>query len=290
MNFKKVIALVSSLLMIFSLAACNNNSETGIPAESTTSDANQSVTDTVSDETDVTSTTSADVSETSVSTESEENSTSAVTTTTTTTARVSNDPTDWSTERIVEEYKKAALKSHAGTKSQHKIKIEEIKVNGKNFDGVTKIMDKLLANNSEDKDGITGGYQSLSTKDVKKATAYKSGNNTVIEMNMKDQVSGPHESDKSGSVGHAITVVGDISSVTKQLTDLNLPLELNDKETKIYYTDATVKAVINEDGKIIKGTWEYTVEIRLNNYKAFGQAVDSTSILMINTLTVNGGF
>lgn len=202
----------------------------------------------------------------------------------------SDNPTEWPTEKIVEEYKKAALKSHADTKSQHSIKIKKILVNDSEIGGVAKIMDTLLANNSEDKDGITGGFENLCTDDIKAAKAYESGNNLIIEMDMKDQISGPRESDKSGSVGHAITAVGDISAVTKQMTDLGLPLDLNEKETKIHYTNATVKVVINKDGKIINGTWQYTVDIRLNNYKAFGQDVRSTSVVMDNTLTVNGGF
>lgn len=208
-----------------------------------------------------------------------------------TVAQTADNPTEWAKERIVSEYKAAAAKSHSGATSQHKISIEEIKVNGKAYDGITGLMGKLLANNSEDKEGITGGHQSLVADDVASAKAYKSGNNTVIEMTMKDQVAGPSESDKSGSVGHAITVVGDISSVTKQITDLGFPLDINEKETKIYYTKPTVKVVINEDGKIINGTWQYTVEISLKNYTVLKNVhVDSTSILMVNTLTVGGGF
>ncbi len=207
------------------------------------------------------------------------------------TTQDSDNPAEWTTEKIVEEYKKAALKSHPGTKSQHKIKIEKIKVNEKEFDGITSLMDKLLANNSEDKDGITGGYENLTADDIKAARAYTSGGNTIIEMDMKDQVAGPREGDKSGSVGHAVTVVGDISSVTKQITDLGFPLKINEKETNIYYTKATVKVVINQDGKIINGTWQYTVEISLKNYTVLKNThVDSTSILMTNTLTVNDGF
>ncbi|MEE0980464.1 MAG: hypothetical protein U0K91_02170, partial [Acutalibacteraceae bacterium] len=83
--------------------------------------------------------------------------------------------------------------------------------------------------------------------------------------------------------------VGDIGAVAKQLED-KLPLEINYNETKIYYTNPTVKVLIDPNGKIVNGTWQYTVDIRLNNYKAFGQPVDSTSIVMVNTLTLNGGF
>ena len=156
---------------------------------------------------------------------------------------------------------------------------------------VTPLFKSTLEKNSTEFDGITGGYEKLSPSDVRTAKAYKSGNYTVIEMTMNNQVAGPAESDKSGSVGHAITVVGDISAVTKQITNLGFPLDINEKETRIYYTKPTVKVVINEDGKIINGTWQYTVEISLKNYTVLKNVhVDSTSILMVNTLSVNGGF
>lgn len=291
MNIKRLFALLLSLAMIFSLAACKEEETPDKPEQTTTGDVSQQAEDVFvnKEETSLTSESSTEAKEDTPpeKTQQQEASTSS----TSTTVKASSDPADLSKEQIVNIYKAAAAKSHAGTKSQHKIKIEQIQVNGKNYDGITGLMSKLLANNSDDKDGITGGHQNLVPADVTSARAYKSGNNTVIEMNMKDQISGPSESDKSGSVGHAITVVGDISSVTKQITDLGFPLDINEKETKIYYTDATVKVVINEDGKIINGTWQYTVEISLRNYSVMKNVhVDSTSILMTNTLTVGGGF
>ncbi len=291
MNIKRLFSLILSLVMVFSLAACKEEETPDAPEQTTSGDVSQQTEDVFANEekTSLTaeSTTKAEEAAPPEETEKQEASTSV----TSTTLKASSDPADLSKEQIIKEYKAAAAKSHAGTKSQHKMKIEQIKVNGKNYDGITGLMSKLLANNSDDKDGITGGYQNLVPSDVTSARAYKSGNNTVIEMTMKDQISGPNESDKSGSVGHAITVVGDISSVTKQITDLGLPLDINEKETKIYYTKATVKVVINEEGKIINGTWQYTVEISLKNYTVMKNVhVDSTSILMTNALTVGGGF
>ncbi len=46
---------------------------------------------------------------------------------------------------------------------------------------------------------------------------------------------------------------------------------------------------VDGDGRIIKGTWSYTVDINMNNYKVFGTAVNSTSIVMENVITLNGG-
>ena len=60
---------------------------------------------------------------------------------------------------------------------------------------------------------------------------------------------------------------------------------------KVKYNLFRTKAsLVDENGRIIRGTWKYTVEIRLKNYKAFGADVESSSIVMDNIITVNGGF
>lgn len=292
MNFKKYIALLLAAVTVLSLSACGKNENPDTPQESTTdgtSNISQELTDGSSDnsttsavDTSGTSTTSA--TEPSSADTSENPSVPANAPT-----QNSNDPSKWSTEQIAEAYKTAAQKTHSSVKSQHKIEMKEVLVNGQEIGFVVPIMSAFLKSNETDKDGITGGYNNLTASDIASAKAYKNGSATVIEMTMKKQTSGASEDANSGSVGHAITGVGDIGSVAKQLED-KLPLEINYNETKIYYTNPTVKVLIDPNGKIVNGTWQYTVDIRLNNYKAFGQPVDSTSIVMVNTLTLNGGF
>lgn len=276
MDFKKITALILALTVIFSLSACQKDENIEEP-ESTT------VTEEVST-TEVEEIIQAETTIFADSTQVFSEETTAVT----------DDPSLWTAEQVVEFYKSAAKKSHSGTKSAHGIELKKISVNNGQYEGlfefITPIMSKLLANNSDDKDGITGGYNNLTAADVASAKAYKSGNNTVVEMAMKNQVSGPREDALSGSVGHAITAVGDIGQVVTQLTDLGLPLELSEKDTKIHYTNPTVMVVIDGNGKIINGTWKYTVEIRMDNFKAFGKAVETASVIMDNTLTVGGGF
>ena len=193
-------------------------------------------------------------------------------------------------KRIVEEYKKAAKKSNSTVKSTQSIVIKKISVNDGEHENVmsfiTSIIAKFLESNSTEKDGITGGYENLVPQDVNSAKAYKSGNDTVIEMLMVEQTSGAKEDALSGSVGHAITTVGDIDEVVKDLADRGLPLELSEEDTKIYYTNPVVKVTINDNNQIVSGTWSYTVEISMNNFKAFGQNVAKASIIMENTITV----
>lgn len=281
MNIKKLSVVILSCAVMVSFAACRND------AEKSQTDISLSESDTAVVETKV-SEAEVEVSE-CVTDLTEENSVTAEET-----SENEDNPESWSADKIAEVYKAAATKTHKSVKSQHKIELKSISVNDGQYEGlfdfITSVMSKLLANNSEDKDGITGGYTDLTGDDIKSAKAYKSGKNTVIEMVMKEQVSGAREDALSGSVGHAITAVGDIGNVTKQITDLGIPLEIGDSNAKIYYTDPTVKVVISPDGKILNGTWQYTVEIKLSNYRAFGKTVEKTSVIMDNTLTVNGGF
>lgn len=271
MNVKRTAALIASLLMILSLGSCKDKAPESTPDETTApTQAAVNPTEGFSDIiTDAPSQGSAE-SGTSVS--------------------IPDDPALWSVAQTVETYKNAAAKTTAKATSQRAIELKSISVNNGEFEGlfefITPIMSKLLANNSEDVPGITGGFKNLSEADVASAKAYKQGGNTVIEMKLRNQTAGMAEDANSGSVGHAITVVGDITVVTKQLQDLGLPLELSEKDTKIHYTDATLKVTVNENGEIIAGTWSYTVEIRMDNYKAFGKTVNTTSVIMNNTITL----
>lgn len=295
MNFRKFSALILSFITVFSLAACGKDDKPETTQTNPTSDTTAVSEDTISEVTDeTTGTTATSADDTSSTTFTELNSSTtekSPTVAVNAATGISDNPADWSKAQIVQAYKNAAIKTHSSVKSQHSIEIKNIKVNGDDIPAFAQsIMKTLLKNNETEKDGITGGYVNLTPADVANAKAYKNGSALVIEMTMYKQTAGPNEDATSGSVGHAITTVGDISVVTQQLKDLKLPLDLNEKETKIYYTNPTVKVVIDPNGKIVNGTWQYTVDIRLNNYKAFGQPVDSTSVVMVNTLTVNGGF
>lgn len=273
MSIKRTLALLLSVFTVFSLVACQGG-EGDSPEITTTVSETEEVTDIAVDTPEVTTASSADISET----------TEALTT------DLFDDPAGWSVEQIVEAYKNAAKKSDSTAKSSKNVEIKNISVNDSEIKFVALIMSKLIANNSEDEVGITGGFNNLAASDVASAKAYKSGNNVVIEMVMREQVSGAAEGELDGTVGHAIKTVGDISVVTNQLKDLGLPLDFPEENIKIYYTKPVVKVLINSNGEIVNGSWRYTVEIRLNDYKAFGQPVDTTSVIMDNTITVNGGF
>ncbi len=277
MLFKRILAAALSAVLVLSCAACGNQPEP------------ETVTEPTIIYTEHENTTSA---VTEVTTVPEDMSVEV--TTEEITATTAAQQTEISKAEIVAMYKAAAEKSHKGAKTYRAISLVDFSINNGQYanviDFVMPIIGKLLSNNSEEVDGITGGFRDLTEADVKTAKTYTVGDKTVIEFTLHEQTGGPRDSEFSGSVGHAITAVGDIGYVTDQIKDLGIPLEISDEHTFIDYTNPTVKVLIDSNGKIVNGTWRYTVAINLNQYKVGNKTVESTKIVMNNVLTVNGGF
>ena len=289
MKAKRTVAFLTALIMTVSFAGCKNDRtqdpNSDITAEKTTQEI---IEDVINEE--VLRTTAVSASE-----KTTESVSDIIDNTKLSTAAVSvKNPSGMSEAEIIEAYKNAALKSESAVTSQHYVEITNIIINGEElgsgFDFIKKIINTFISNNTEDSKGITGGYKNLTENDTLSVKAYAVGNNTAIEMVMKNQTDGAKTDVHSGSVGHAIDVVGDISVVTNELTELGLPIEIPSESTSIHYTNPVAKVLVDGNGKIIKGTWSYTVEIRLRNYKVFGTNVESYSIIMNNLITVNGGF
>ena len=207
---------------------------------------------------------------------------------------LSSNPEDWSTEEIVAFYKSAAVKTFDKTKSTQTMVLTEMTVNdgdgtlAKAVNFAMPFISDALENNSTEFDGITGGFNNLVASDVQSAKAYKSGKYTVIEMRMKEQTDGVHGDMYSGTVGHAISVVGDLSVVQDEFPMFEIDFENSD--FKLRYMNPILRVKINEDGIIEKGTWSYTVEIDVRNLKVEFITVDHGYGKVDYVITVGGGF
>ncbi len=291
---KRFIALLTVFAMLFAFAACKDNSKdtdklteivTNENGESVTNEAGEVLTETVTAENKTD--TADEITTTEATTEVEISLPSA-------------DPSTWSNEEIVEFYKKAAIKSKTAVKSKQVMTLESMVVN--NGDGVlgtlvelvTPIMKSALKDNSTEFDGITGGYEKLEVTDAQSVKAYKSGEYIVIEMTMKEQTDGIHGDRFSGTVGHAISVVGDISSVEEALPQLEIGFE--EADIKLHYSEPKLKVKINKNGIIEKGTWTYTVNVDVKNLYVGGKrlpleaTVDTAHGTVGYIITVGDGF
>ncbi len=272
---KKIIALLTVPGLLLSFAACNKEK----PAEpiSNATQMNENEINQLEEELFGTTvpttetTTAVDETTTNVTTETDKTTTAAPdeTTTAAPSNALSDNPAEWSKEQIVKYYKLAAAKSSNVT-SKKTMVMKELVVNegdgllAKFVDMATPLFKDALAKNSTEFMGITGGYGNLVPSDVKTAKAYKSGNYTVIELTMVEQVDGAHGQEKEGTVGHAISVVGDLAVIEENLPMFDIDFENSD--LKIRYANPTVKVKINNSThQIEKGTWSYDVNVNLSN-------------------------
>ncbi|MBO5935528.1 MAG: hypothetical protein J6Q94_08580 [Clostridia bacterium] len=279
---KKYIAILVTVFLLSSITACNKKDDKPATENTTVN----TITDTNIQES---------VSFTSAITPDINTTTTAANETITLTDNNKNDASLMSASEIVDLYKKAASKSDSSIKSVQNISLNDIKIN----DGtgmansvikmIKPIISTVVSGNSTEFDGITGGYTQLSVNDVQEASASANGDNIVVELKMKDQTDKGQMAEADGSVGHAIFVIGDLSTVMGQLSDSGLPVEIQNENISATYVDAVVNVTIDEDGNIINGTWKYIVTIGLENFKVAGSTVDRTEVTIENIITYNGG-
>ena len=274
---KKLLAVLTVFALLFSFAACAKSPSPDV--ETTTSEqSDETVTETA---------------EETVNTVSESTLTELTDETTAETTAVA-DPSQWKPDEIIEFYKKAAAKTHPTAKSTQIMVLNELIFN--DGDGALaffiKILEPAIASvvekNALNFDGITGGFSNLTASDAKAIKAYKSGKYTVVEMTMKNQTDGIHANEHDGTVGHAISVLGDISRVLEQFPQFKVDVE--NANIAVNYVNATVKVKINKDGIIEKGTWKYTCDPEISHLDISGIMIDKADAEIDYIITVGGGF
>lgn len=283
---KKALALLTAITMLASFTACGKNTE----EETTTPDSpsySQTPETNISEETTKT-----------VIPENTETDTSEISAETTieslTAVQAAVDPSQWATEEIIDFYKKAAEKSNPTAKSSQVMVLNKLIINnGKGALGFfTKILEpairSVIQKNALEFDGITGGFHNLTANDTKSVRAYKSGEYTVVEMTMKNQTDDIHANEHEGTVGHAISVLGDISKVIEQFPQFDV--DLSNAKIDVHYVNATVKVKINKDGIIEKGTWKYTCDPDISNVNISGINVHTAEAEIDYIITVGGSF
>ena len=291
---KKAIAILMSLLMLIALTSCKDNEHSDAPESSSVSETQNAETP------ETTESTSYDDMQAVEAPEKAENSTEILIDEPASSADVSesttapSDPSEWTKEEIVEFYKNAAEKSNKTAKSTQIMVLNELIIN--DGDGALgffiKILEPAIASviekNAFEFDGITGGFANLEASDAKNVKAYKSGKYTVIEMTMNNQTDGIYADAYAGSVGHAITVLGDVSKAVAEFPQFKVDFE--NADIKVNYVNATVRVRINSNGIIEKGTWKYTCDPEIRHLDISGIMIDKADAKIDYIITVGNGF
>lgn len=295
---KKLIAILTVFAMLFAFASCKDDS--GKNTEQLTEIVTDSQGETVTNEHGNAVTEIVTAAESIADVTGAAESSAAETTTLPELSTVSSDPANWSAEEIVAFYKNAAIRSKTAVKSTEYKNLDEMVVNdgdgllGTLVEWATPFLVSALEDSQVEFDGITGGYEKLTASDAESVKAYKSGEYTVVEMKLKEQTDGIHGDRYSGTVGHAISVVGDISSVEEALPMFAIDFE--NADIKLHYKEPTLKVKINKDGIIEKGTWSYTIKIDVANLHVAAvrlpieAMVESAYGSVGYVITVGGGF
>ena len=281
---KRFLAVLTVFLMIFAFASCGEEKQVSAPS-TTVASVHEETTDAAEEVT---------VPDTEENTEAVTENTSDISEETTASSQVIDDPSQWTGEEIVDFYKNAAAKSNPTAKSSQIMVLNKLIIN--NGEGAlgffTKILEpairSVIKKNELNFDGITGGFRNLSVNDTKTVKAYKSGEYTVVEMTLKNQTDGLHANEHEGSVGHAISVLGDISKVIEQFPQFDV--DLSKANIAVNYVNASVKVKINKDGIIEKGTWKYTCDPDISNVEISGINVKTADAEIDYIITVGGGF
>lgn len=298
---KKIIAILLALSLMVALVGCNNKEDPD-PTETTAEATENSAVNS----NDVEESTTEELTDTEEST-TDDNGNEPVSEKTTdkteendeiesTTANevLSDDPAEWSKEQIVTFYKQPAVKSHPTARSSQTMKLNKLVINdgdgALNFflNMVRPVIDTALKNNSNEYNGLTGGFTKLEASDVKSAKAYKQGNYTVVEMVMVEQTDGLYGDAQEGTVGHAINVLGNVSDAVAQFPDFDIKFE--EADIKVHYANPTVKVKVNNKGIIEKGTWRYDSIIAIKHLDISGIMIDKADAEIEYTIVVGGGF
>ena len=243
---KKILAILLAVSMLVAFAACGTKTQEETTTEEITEEITEEVTEEVTEEA-----TSEDVTEAPA----EDASTTE------------EDKTPKTTEEIVAFYN-AARKATKPAPKGHQTMVLVGDITGDGFMGailgaLTPAAKSALEKNSKDTDWIPAAdHNDILPSDVTSAKATTKNGVTTVELKFKDQVDGPDTS--KGPVERGISTLGSIDSA---LSEMGAEITEGRDTVKLTYTDAYLTAKI-KDGKIIGGTWHYTVKIFVGEAKA----------------------
>lgn len=271
---KRLISILFIIIFLFTVSGCSDDKQNII---------NDTTTQYIPETTTYVTT------ETTTFAQNTEMTTEKITNETTTQLATEQKMTD---SQIIELYKNAASKSNSTAKSVQKISMKDFSVdNGGAINSIMKmflpVISKVVESNSTEFNGITGGYTNLTAEDISSVSYSENGDEINIKFNLKEQTDIGNTDINSGTVGHGISVIGDLSSVFIQLKDSGIPISVNNEDIVMTYKNAQIDVTVDKYGNIANGSWSYDVTLDLNNFSVGGTVVPKATVIISNQISVN---
>lgn len=184
-------------------------------------------------------------------------------------------------------YYKAAAKNTKSIDAMQYMSIKRIDYTPKSssqkgiFAVFTGIAVAALKANSKPVTEVPGNHQALKASDLISANAIVDGKYTIITLNVKTQEDDQNAKDgRSGHVGHAVGTVGNISVVLREIPSIKV--DYSQGRILFKYDDCKVVVKVdNTTGKIVSGSWGYTVNISIDNI--YASIAGSDNLLITDT-------
>ena len=180
-----------------------------------------------------------------------------------TTSKSSSSSTGNSTSDIIKKYVSAAKATDKNIKVTITKTLNSLNggtgAGGSLISKLESLAKKALANKSGVENGVRGNPDLITAADISKATISSNATYTNINLIVKDYTATPTGRNNEGSVGHVIGVLDTLDEALKEL-----PLETvgDTSNVRLKYTGAKVVVNINnKTNKIVSALWEYDVNV-----------------------------
>lgn len=190
------------------------------------------------------------------------------------------------TSRVLQYYKAAAANTRTIDATQY-MSMKRVDYTPRNsfqkgmLSLFTGIASAALAANSKAVTTIPGKYKQIKASDLISANAVAYGNYTIVTLNVRMQQDDQNTKDAhQGPVGRTVGTVGNLDRVFEAMPSVKV--DCSKGSITLKYDDCKVVVKIdNGSGKIVSGTWSYTVDVDIDNI--YASIAGSEELLITNT-------
>lgn len=134
---------------------------------------------------------------------------------------------------------------------------------------------KIVLKNNESETDFVPGEGKLRLDDCQSISATRNNGIITVDIKLKPHTDGPDGDPKNG--GPSARGIGTLGSINYAAQQMGIEFERGRDTIEITYTNASIKAKINEEtGKITGGTWRFDVDLLIGDATATFRKIELT--------------